>query len=270
MNLFVMITDNNYVEKTISCIESIKKSKSFCDFLVVCIDVEKENLEKIKRVDDKIEVIKDSFPSWAQKRHPRDYASGSRAFHLNKILKRILADGTYENLIYTDVDYVYHQSFDLNEVVEKYFQNHDIMLRSSISVDYNQLLPNELWRIKFYGKKSKYNVENWRINSSQIGGNAGLIFLKVNQKNFELTEEWHKKIIEKDWKFPCDQYTLLDILNRDVPKGLISWRGYPLIMYKFHHYQSSRENIDGLKAKDNMKIYYELKEFLSKNEIDYE
>jgi hypothetical protein len=273
--LVVLITDSNYVNKTISCINDLSNcsSSTFTDFEVIGIDLTEEEQSRILGcTSNKIKISKDSFPEWSKTRsHSRDYASSCRALHINRILRQ---ENSYEFLMYSDVDQSFASSFNLEEL-GKYFEDYDIMLRSASIVERSKLPDTQQWRTKFniFNCNNPELIESdlWQESSRDFNGNAGLIFLKFNERTIDLSERWHKLIEEENWVFPCDQTTLINLLRKDIPSGKIKWRAIPRIFYKdFHHEQFSRFLMHNVVAKRNESNIKEILDFLSKENISYE
>jgi len=274
--LILLITDSNYVEKTISCMRDLAATKSSdrIDFEIVGIDLKEDEKDSIRRCClNPVSIFEDSFPDWSRLRsHPRDYASGCRALHIRRILSSGHED--YEFLMYSDVDYMYDPEFDLDYISQS-FKNHKIMLRSAAVLDRRFLPDNQAWRASFSifqgTNKQKIEVDFWQKECEDFSGNAGLIFFKFdNEINF-LADRWHKDIEKAEWIFPCDQTTLINILREEIPKNKFLWRAIPRTVYRnFYHEQFSRFLLKGVTAKRSNQQIDEILDFLRSSGMKYE
>lgn len=274
--LVLLITDGNYVEKTISCMKDLAATKSSgqIDFEIVGIDLKENEKEAITSCcSNSVRIFEDSFPAWSRSRsHSRDYASGCRALHISRILSS--GHKEYEFLMYSDVDYTYDPEFDLDYISQS-FKHHKIMLRSAAVIDRGLLPLNQTWRANFSMfqgvNKQKIEVDFWQKGCEDFNGNAGLIFFKFDDEIKSLTERWHKDIEKADWIFPCDQTTLINILREEIPKNNSLWRAIPRVAYRdFYHEQFSRFLLKGVRAKRNNQQIDEIVNFLRSSGMTYE
>ena len=231
----LFVTDNNFLPFAFRSIDTFFKTHEKCQVNIVCIDCDEKRLKKLlEKLNESLKTNNHVLKVYEEKSKKgitsKDWAATRRAVYTKQIM---IENPEKKGVFYFDVDYVFYKnSADLMFTDAKIY---DFMLRSSVRIKKDLASRFQIENSVPNVSDSSFIESRVWINSprGKLGINSGLIWIRNNDVNKSLLDDWEKRMEKQNYVWFSDQNNLRDIIEENLIKGLINWRPVD-----FKHYES--------------------------------